>query len=101
MRRHPRRAFTLFQLLVIIAILAILLGLLLPAVFKVRQAAARMQSANNLKQLALAGHNYLSVYNTFPPGVNADNFSTATLLLPFIEQNNLYKRIDLKKSIDD
>jgi type II secretory pathway pseudopilin PulG len=101
MRRHPRRAFTLFQLLVIIAVLAILLGLLLPAVFKVRQAASRLESQNNLKQLALACLNYEAAYGNFPPGVNSDNFSTATLLLPFIEQNNLYQKIDLKKSIDD
>src|SRR5262249_49976135 len=99
--RHPRRAFTLFQLLVLLAVLAILLGLLLPAIFKVRQAAARTQSANNLKQIGLAVHNYHDVYKSFPPGVNAENFSAAALLLPFIEQQNLYKQIDFKKSIDD
>jgi type II secretory pathway pseudopilin PulG len=101
MKRDSRRAFTLFQLLILIAILAILLGLLLPAVQKVRQAAARAQSMNNLKQLALACHNYHDANNTFPPGVNADNFSAVSLLLPYIEQDNLYKLIDFKKSIDD
>jgi type II secretory pathway pseudopilin PulG len=101
MRRRSRRAFTLFQLLVLIAILAILLGLLLPAVQKVRQAAARAQSMNNLKQLALACHNYHDVNNTFPPGVNAENFSVSAHLLPYLEQLNAFQQIDFKKSIDD
>jgi len=101
MRRRSRRAFTLFQLLVLLAILAILLGLLLPAVFKVRQAAARMQSMNNLKQIGLACHNYHDTFNTLPPGVDANGFSASAHLLPFIEQANLYKLIDFKKSIDD
>jgi type II secretory pathway pseudopilin PulG len=96
-----RRGFTLFQLLVVIAFLGILLALLLPAVAKVRAAAARMQSANNLKQIAIAVHNYESVYGVFPPGNDANNFSAAAKLLPFIEQDNLYKNIDFKKPSDD
>jgi type II secretory pathway pseudopilin PulG len=101
MRRQPRRAFTLFQLLVIIAILAILLGLLLPAVQKVRQAAARANSQNNLRQLALACHNYHDANGTLPPGVNANDFSAVALLLPYIEQANLFQQIDFKKAVDD
>jgi prepilin-type processing-associated H-X9-DG protein len=101
MKTRSRRAFTLFQLLVILALLAILLGLLLPAVQKVRVAAARAQSANNLKQIALAAHNYYATYNVLPPGNDDNNFSVAAKLLPFIEQDNLFKLIDFKKPIDD
>jgi Tfp pilus assembly protein PilE len=101
MRRQLRPAFTLFQLLIVIAILAILLGLLLMAVQKVREAAARVQSQNNLKQMMLAVHNYHDVNNAFPSGVDDNHFSTATKLLPYIEQDNLFKTIDFKKSIDD
>jgi type II secretory pathway pseudopilin PulG len=99
--QQPRPAFNLFSLLVLIAILAILLALLLPAVQKVREAAARTQSANNLKQLALALHNYNGAVGKLPPGVDKNNFSATTYLLPYIEQDNLYKSIDLKKDIGD
>jgi prepilin-type processing-associated H-X9-DG protein len=100
-RRPSRPAFTLFQLLALIALFAFLLGLLLPAVAKVRAAAARINSQNNLKQIGLACHNYASVSNTFPEGCDRNYFSAAARLLPFIEQDNVNKMIDFTKPITD
>jgi type II secretory pathway pseudopilin PulG len=102
MPRPVRTGFTLFQLLLVLALLAILFALFLPAVLRVRAVAARTASANNLKQMGLAVHNYAAVYNDkLPPGCDENNFSASAYILPFIEQDNVFKTIDFKKPCDD
>ena len=102
---RPRRlrAFTLVELLVVIGLIAVLLGLLLPAVQKVREAAARMQSMNNLKQLALATTSYADSYRgrlppltDVTPGIPQSTGlkSLFFLLLPYLEQDNLYRQFN-------
>lgn len=102
-----KKGFTLVELLVVIAIIGILIGMLLPAVQAVREAARRTQCLNNMKQLALACHNYESGFMRFPPGCNWNNTSNdlqrnesilaggqrmswSVFILPFIEQENLH-----------
>ncbi len=102
--------FTLIELLVVIAIIAVLISLLLPAVHQARAAARRTQCKNNLKQLALAVHNYIDVATVLPPSACIDPAITATgnngswgvhgRILPFLDQGNLYNSVNLTEAWD-
>jgi len=100
-----RLAFTLVELLVVIAIIGILIGMLLPAVQAVREAARRTKCQNNLKQLGLAALNFESAQMAFPPGVvdNDDNLQDAlhtgwVFLLPYFEQDTVADQYDMNSS---
>ena len=113
MRSRRARGFTLIELLVVIAIIAILIALLLPAVQQAREAARKTQCKNNLKQIGLALHNYHDSFLAFPSGWIGveDGFPTAhdggsgagwgTMILPFMDQGNLYAVFDPNISIED
>jgi len=95
---HHRHAFTLLELLVVLAIVGVLIGLLLPAVQKARDAAARIKCANNLHQIGLAVHQYHDTMGSFPPGMRSPSSrdlpgpyaSWLTILLPYLEQGSLW-----------
>jgi prepilin-type N-terminal cleavage/methylation domain-containing protein/prepilin-type processing-associated H-X9-DG protein len=117
-RGSSRRAFTLVELLVVIAIIGVLVALLLPAVQAAREAARRMRCGNNIKQIALACHNYESSFTTLPPGgivnfragvtVTESNFCVSgdantlapwtVLILPYLEEGNLHSQFNFSKS---
>jgi len=93
-----RPAFTLVEMLVVIAIIGILIALLLPAVQAAREAARRMRCQNNLKQIGLAMLNYHDAHSTFPPGyisvdVNTEEWGWPVFLLPYMERKSLYKEL--------
>jgi prepilin-type N-terminal cleavage/methylation domain-containing protein/prepilin-type processing-associated H-X9-DG protein len=117
-----RRGFTLIELLVVIAIIAVLISLLLPAVQSAREAARRAQCVNNLKQIALALHNYENSQSVYPPGGVADESPTAAypaglsiwggpgtnnvaswraLTIPFMEGGNIYNAVNFSVSLND
>jgi prepilin-type N-terminal cleavage/methylation domain-containing protein len=99
----PKRrlgGFTLVELLVVIAIIGVLVALLLPAVQSAREAARRMQCSNNLKQIALAAHNYHDSHKMLPPGSTDAKLSGSTgfaAILPYLEQANLYNEYNFSK----
>src|SRR5262245_6390811 len=112
--KTSNRAFTLVEVLVVIAIIGVLIALLLPAIQAAREAARRMQCGNNIKQIALALLNYESAHKSFPPssnwpasqpdllrdGGNANQSANwVVMILPFVEHQNVYESFDLTKLI--
>lgn len=103
---NPSKGFGLVELLVVIVILGVLTALFLPSVRVAREPARRSQCKNNLKQIALALHNYVDAYHALPPACTVDEdgkplHSWRTLILPYLDQKALYDKIDLTKAWDD
>jgi prepilin-type N-terminal cleavage/methylation domain-containing protein/prepilin-type processing-associated H-X9-DG protein len=112
-QRNVRSAFTLIELLVVLAIIGVLTGLLVPAVQKIRESAAKSQCFNNLKQIGLGLQNYHDTRQYFPPGYQASasyvdgatdtapGWGWAAFLLPYIEQERLYRQLDFAKPVQN
>ncbi len=108
LQRRCRCAFSLVELLVVIAVTGVLLALLLPAIQAARETARRVQCSNNLRQIGIALHSYHAVYNCFPPGGleprplwrNGRQFAWSAFLLPYLEQQSVADQIDFGKPFD-
>ncbi|MBI1914999.1 MAG: DUF1559 domain-containing protein [Planctomycetes bacterium] len=111
-RRSVRTAFTLIELLVVIAIMGTLIGLMLPAIQKVREIAMRLQCKNNLRQIGIGLHNYHNTRGSFPPGYRAGPYVDGTtdtapgwgwaaFLLPYIEEDPLFRQLDFSRPIQN
>ncbi|MEE2825518.1 MAG: DUF1559 domain-containing protein [Planctomycetota bacterium] len=107
---RQRKAFTLVELLVVIAIIGILIGMLLPAVQMVREAARRTQCLNNIRQIGLALLNYEGTLQEFPPGwvtedpaqpIGDTGWGWSAMILPYMEAGNLHSQLNFKEPIDD
>ena len=106
--KDDRRGFTIVELLVVLAIIAILIGLLLPAVQAVREAARRMQCQNNLHQIGIGLHNYHAAFRKFPPGglevrpqvPGGKQLAWSAFVLPFLEQSAAYVHVDFDFAFD-
>ncbi len=106
--RRKLAGFTLVELLVVLAIIGILIGLLLPAVQAVREAARRMQCQNHLRQIGLALHNYHAAFRKFPPGAievrpevrNGKQLAWSAFVLPFLGEPAIYGQVDFNYPFD-
>jgi prepilin-type N-terminal cleavage/methylation domain-containing protein/prepilin-type processing-associated H-X9-DG protein len=108
MKNSARPGFTLIELLVVIAVIGILIGLMLPAIQRMRETASRLQCQNNLRQIGLACHTYHDTYHHLPPGYYATASYPSTspgwgwgaFLLPFLEQQPVWKQIKVKQPLE-